>query len=84
MTLERGGQFRIRVSPELKEQVLGEDMEYLYSLLADFHTRAQSDSNSLFKQICKLGVGPLMLAAVGENIQSHPELAAQFDMFVEI
>jgi hypothetical protein len=82
--MNREGLIRFLVHPEWRTIVQGEDIGYFQSLLHDFLNRANQDPGALFKQLCSLGVGPVVTQEIGSNLADHPSLMGLSSMFVEL
>jgi hypothetical protein len=59
-------QYRLElfINPKWPEFVHEEDRKYIESLLKDLVERAQPEPEMLFKQLCSLGVGPIVTVEV--------------------
>jgi len=62
------------VDPDLRLVVTEDDHAYLDSLLPDLVERSKQQPLDLFKQLCSLGIGPLVTVEAGERIADHPPL----------
>jgi hypothetical protein len=72
------------VKPDWRTIVHPEDLDYLESLLQDLPVRAALNAQALFKQLCSLGVGPLVAVEAGESISDHPAFAELRSTFLEL
>jgi len=77
------GSLRFFVHPELHAVVPENDFSYIQTLLQDYHERAKLHSESLFKKISSLGVGPLVIHEAGPNISEYPALLEMCSSFVQ-
>lgn len=73
---------RLLVHPELQSGIAIEDREYFDSLLKDFVERAQTQPAALFRQLCSLAVGPLIVSLTGPALVEHPHLLSHCARFV--
>jgi hypothetical protein len=78
------GNLSFFVDPELRTIVESEDLAYFESLLEDFREQAKLHPEELFKQLCSLGVGPLVTHKAGERISDHPHLQELHTRFVRL
>jgi predicted NAD/FAD-binding protein len=78
------GQLRLLVNPEWRKIVEGDDIDYLDSLLKDFRERAKMTPETLFKQICSFGVGPIVAQETGQSLDDHPLLLDLLSKFVNL
>lgn len=62
--MDEAGSLRFLVNPDIESIVLADDLTYIQSLLEDFIERAKYEPRDLFKQLCSLGVGPLVTKRV--------------------
>jgi hypothetical protein len=81
---DESGDLRFFIHPELREIVQNSDLHYLDDLLWDFVERARIDSGGLFKQLCSVGVGPLVTVAVGSDLSEFPDIQEQTSKFVQL
>jgi hypothetical protein len=73
---------KLLVDPEWREFVLEEDQEYVEALLKDITGRAKRDAETLFIQLCSLGVGPIVAIQVGRSLD--PPSALLLEKFVPL
>jgi hypothetical protein len=78
------GKLRLLVNRDWRELAHAEDKDYLESLLEDLKERAGLAPESLFKQLCSLGVGPLLTQATGEDFLGDARIMKLCSSFVEI
>lgn len=78
------GSLRFLVRPDWRSVVQPEDSNYIESLLDDFLERAEEQPTPLFKQLCSLGVGPLVTKQTGEQISNYPHLLELRSRFVQL
>jgi hypothetical protein len=81
---DRSDCLHFRVSPKLQQIVRGDDLEYILSLLPDFVIRSKQQPAALFRQLCSLGVGPLVVHEVGTKFTEHPGVAELSSQFVDL
>lgn len=60
-----------------------EDRAYFDSLLPDLVVRSRQHPLNLFKQLCSLGVGPLVTQEAGESIANHSAMLLLSSRFVQ-
>jgi len=72
------------VNPEWRIFVRGDDLCYLESLFFDFFERTQSDPEALFKQLCNLGVGPILTKEAGASLDDYPAMRKLLSEFIEL
>jgi hypothetical protein len=77
-------ELRFLVHPDLRTVVAENDLPYLDSLLRDWVERTKLDPAALFKQLCSLGVGPLVTQEVGSSISDCPPLLYLCSHFVQL
>jgi hypothetical protein len=78
------GALAIRVHPSWRKIVAAEDHSMIESLFIDFKSRAQSNSDELFKQLSMLSVGSLVTFETGRHLNSSPMLLQLYERFKEI
>ena len=71
---DREGNLRLLIHPEFRALLQDEDRAYFQALLIDLPERAKLQPDALFKQLCSLGVGPLVTQTVGEDLTGNPAL----------
>ena len=74
LAIEDSGILRFLVHPNLKNIVDAIDFPYIESLLRDFVRRISQYATELFRQLCKLAVGPLQAHTVGEQLCEYPDI----------
>ena len=72
------------VHPELRAIVQPEDIGYVQALLQDFLERAKLDPNALFKQLCTVGIGPMVTGDIGTELADRPLLLELSSRFAEL
>jgi hypothetical protein len=77
-----GGNLQLSVAPGWREDVAGEDREFITELLADWKLRLTSDPEELFEEILSVSLGPLTVQDAGADIESHEGLADAVGGFV--
>ncbi len=79
-------QFKLRlfVDSHWRELVAEGDRSYLEALFEDFSERALQDGESLFKQLCSLEAGPLVVIQVGSEISETPSILPMIEALVEL
>jgi hypothetical protein len=70
------------INPKWREFVLEEDQEYIEALLKDITGRAKQDAETLFIQLCSLGVGPIVAIQVRRSLD--PPSALLLERFVPL
>jgi hypothetical protein len=75
---------RFFVHPDWRTFVQCDDLNYIESLLLDFSERAKSHPDALFKQLCNLGVGPILTQEAGANLDDYPSLRRLSSEFIEL
>jgi len=78
------GDLRFLVDPGWRVVVRAEDVEYIESLLRDFHGWPKEQPAALFEQLSSLAVGPLVSQETGERISDHPALVELSSRFVPL
>lgn len=81
---DQNDELRFLVSPVLREVVHPDDWQYFDSLLKDFVERSKHRPAALFRQLCSLGVGPLVTYKTGTALAEHPQLLELSSGFVEL
>jgi hypothetical protein len=80
---DQTGRVSFFVHPELRMVVLGEDFDFIESLIRDLLERAKLHPEALFKHLSSLGVGPIVTQEVGESLSAHPSIKKLSSCFVE-
>jgi hypothetical protein len=78
------GNLRLLIHPEFRALLQDEDRAYFQALLIDLPERAKLQPDALFKQLCSLGVGPLVTQTVGEDLTGNPALLELSSTFVQL
>jgi hypothetical protein len=81
---DANGSLRLFVHPDWRRIILPADVDYIDSLFLDFLERAKLHPENLFKQLCSLGVGPLVTHVTGKSISDHPALSELCSGFVKL
>lgn len=76
------GSLTLLVHPDLRSVVMKDDYAYFDSLLPDLVERSRLNPLELFKQLCSLGVGPLVTQEAGKSISDHPAMLVLSSRFV--
>lgn len=84
MLKDQEGNLSFFVDPKLPTIIESKDSAYFESLLEDFREQAKLHPEELFKQLCSLGVGPLVTHKAGERISDHPHLLDLHTRFVRL
>jgi hypothetical protein len=74
---------RILVRPDWIKIIQPVDREYIETTLSDLVDRSHIDPEALMSQLASLGVGPLVTADAGENLNADPSLLALAEQFEE-
>jgi predicted NAD/FAD-binding protein len=82
--MDEKGTLSFHVHPDWRSVVQPEDSKYMESILDDFLERAKEQPTPLFKQLCSLGVGPLVTQQTGERISDYPQLLKLRSRFVQL
>jgi hypothetical protein len=78
------GSLTLLVHPDLRSVVMKDDQAYFDSLLPDLVERSRLHPLALFKQLCSLGLGPLVTQEAGKSISDHPALLVLSSRFVQL
>jgi hypothetical protein len=77
-------ELRLFVDPHWRELVSEGDRIYIDALFEDFGERAVRDGESLFKQLCSLEAGSLVVIQVGSEISETPSILPMIEPLVEL
>lgn len=79
-------QFKLRlfVDSHWRKLVSEGDRSYFEALFEDFSKRAVQDGESLFKQLCSLEAGPLVVIQVGSEISETPSILPMIEPLLEL
>jgi hypothetical protein len=78
------GSLRFLIRKDWRSIVRPEDAGYVNNVLVDSLERASEEPEPLFKQICSLGVGPLVTSVTGDRLSEYPHLLELSSRFVPL